>query len=70
MRAQGHVLLLLMSVVFLAAKVKAGAPLGAAILKLPLSVRQMGMGSVTLGGEDVLRAWSNPALLASPFSVR
>lgn len=43
----------------------AKGPSGAAILKLPLSVRQMGMGNVSVAGKDVLRAWSNPALLAS-----
>lgn len=30
----------------------------------PMSVRQQGMGNVSVGGGDVLRAWSNPALLA------
>lgn len=40
------------------------AATGPAILNVPLSVRQMGMGDVSLGGADVLRAWSNPALLA------
>ncbi len=32
-------------------------------LVMPLSVRQMGMGDVSMAGVDVLRAWSNPALL-------
>ena len=37
---------------------------GGSYLRIPLSVRQMGMGDVSLGGRDVLRAWSNPAVLA------
>ncbi|MEK7474658.1 MAG: hypothetical protein AAB152_03390 [Candidatus Coatesbacteria bacterium] len=37
---------------------------GAAFLNLPLSVRQTGMGGVAPGGQDVMRAWSNPAMLA------
>lgn len=37
----------------------------AAILKLPISVRQAGMGDLSVGADDVLRTWSNPALLAS-----
>jgi hypothetical protein len=32
-------------------------------LTVPLSVRQMGMGGVSTGGADVLRAWCNPSLL-------
>lgn len=39
------------------------ATTGARSIAMPLSVRQMGMGDVSLGGIDVLRAWSNPALL-------
>lgn len=39
------------------------ATAGARTIAMPLSVRQMGMGDVSLGGIDVLRAWSNPALL-------
>lgn len=34
-----------------------------ALLNVPVSVRQMGMGNVSVGGGDLLRAWSNPALL-------
>jgi hypothetical protein len=41
------------------AATKAGAP----FLNSPLSVRQTGMGGVSIGGDDTLRAWSNPALL-------
>ena len=37
---------------------------GAPFLTLPLSVRQIGMGDVSLGGNDIMRAWTNPALLA------
>ena len=37
---------------------RADAP-GAVTLNVPLSVRQMGMGGVSLGGTDVLRAWSH-----------
>ncbi|MEK7477649.1 MAG: hypothetical protein AAB152_18675 [Candidatus Coatesbacteria bacterium] len=39
-------------------------PAGAAFLAMPLSVQQMGMGDVTLGGHDIMRAWMNPAMLA------
>jgi len=39
---------------------------GGAFLVLPLSVRQTGLGGVSVGGEDIMRAWSNPALLAGP----
>jgi len=35
----------------------------AAFLNIPLSVRQMGMGGIDAGGADILRAWSNPAVL-------
>ncbi|MEK7476232.1 MAG: hypothetical protein AAB152_11455 [Candidatus Coatesbacteria bacterium] len=31
---------------------------------MPLSVRQMGMGNVSCGGGDILRAWSNPSLIS------
>lgn len=37
---------------------------GSAFLNLPLSVQQLGMGDVSVGGRDVLRAWSNPAMLS------
>ncbi|MEK7476717.1 MAG: CsgG/HfaB family protein [Candidatus Coatesbacteria bacterium] len=37
---------------------------GVTVLRMPLSVRQMGMGNVSLGGSDALRAWANPAALA------
>jgi len=40
------------------------ASTGAAFLNRPLSVRQMGMGNVAPGENDVLRVWSNPAVLA------
>ena len=42
----------------------AGTPTGAAFLNAPVSVRQIGMGGVSTGGSDLLRAWSNPAVLA------
>ena len=38
---------------------------GAAMLALPMSVRQMGMGDVSVGGSDILRVWCNPSLLAN-----
>jgi hypothetical protein len=44
---------------------RASAAAGAPFLNLGLSVRQAGMGDVSVGGDDVLRVWSNPALLAS-----
>jgi hypothetical protein len=34
-----------------------------AFLNVPLSVREMGMGGVDASGADILRVWSNPALL-------
>ena len=40
-----------------------GAATGAAFLNVPISVRQLGLGQASVGGGDVLRAWSNPALL-------
>lgn len=43
---------------------RAESGVGAAVLAMPLSVRQMGMGNVTMGGRDMLRAWTNPAVLA------
>jgi len=42
----------------------AGPLSGASLLAVPMSVQQAGMGEVSLGGNDVMRAWSNPALLA------
>jgi len=36
---------------------------GLAPLSIPMSVRQMGMGEMGMGGTDVLRSWANPALL-------
>ncbi len=41
-----------------------GALAGAEFLNFPLSVRQSGMGETAAGGTDLMRAWSNPALLA------
>jgi len=38
--------------------------IGGALLSLPMSARQDGMGEVSIGGSDVLRGWSNPAILA------
>jgi hypothetical protein len=48
----------------LACPVQAGSLSGASLLAVPMSVRQAGMGEVSPGGNDILRAWSNPALLA------
>ena len=36
----------------------------ALFLNNSLSVRQMGMGDISIAGSDVLRAWSNPSVLA------
>jgi len=41
---------------------------GAVQLDLPLSTRSLGMGGIAAGGSDILRAWTNPALLASQKS--
>ncbi len=38
---------------------------GLSMLRLPLSVRQTGMGDVAAGGTDVLAAWGNPAWLGA-----
>ncbi|MEK7474361.1 MAG: CsgG/HfaB family protein [Candidatus Coatesbacteria bacterium] len=48
----------------LAAGARAAKTVGASYLNVPLSVRQIGMGGVSTGGSDLLRAWSNPAVLA------
>ena len=37
---------------------------GRALLSQAMSVRQAGMGEVSVGGDDVLRGWVNPAILA------
>jgi TolB-like protein len=42
---------------------------GVAVLTFPMSVRQMGMGDISTGGNDILRAWCNPALLADQGST-
>lgn len=48
----------------LAGSALARVPVGAAFLSEPMSVRQMGMGNISMGGgPDVLRSWWNPALL-------
>ena len=49
---------------FLSAPAFAGTLSGASLLAVPMSVRQAGLGGVSLGGNDIMRAWSNPALLA------
>jgi hypothetical protein len=50
---------------FAAATARAeAAQIGAAELNLPLSVREMGMGGVSVGDADAARGWSNPAVLA------
>ena len=48
-----------------AAGVEAGALGSVAFLNQPLSVRQMGMGNLSAVEGDPLRAWSNPAMLAT-----
>ncbi len=45
-----------------AAPVGAESP-GAAMLALPVSVRQAGLGGIAVGGRDPAAAWANPALL-------
>jgi len=42
----------------------AEAPSAAFLLSVPMSVRELGMGDVSIGGDDVMRSWTNPALLA------
>jgi len=57
-------LVLAAGLVLLEGGLRAESGVGAAVLAMPLSVRQMGMGNVTMGGRDMLRAWTNPAVLA------
>jgi len=42
----------------------AASSTGASFLNVSLSVREMGMGNMSVGAGDVLGAWSNPAVLA------
>lgn len=53
----------LIAAIMMAAGGRADAATAAVALNQPLSVRQLGMGEVSLGTPDALRAWSNPALL-------
>jgi TolB-like protein len=55
---------LLLPILALLPAVANAASTGVAFLNRPLSVRQMGMGNVAPGENDVLRVWSNPAVLA------
>jgi len=48
----------------LAPSISLSAVTGAGFLNVPLSPQQLGMGEVSIGGQDVLRAWSNPAMLS------
>jgi len=41
---------------------------GGAFMNLPLSVRQMGLGNVSTAADDLLAAWSNPAILMAQKS--
>ncbi len=43
------------------------AATGAPFLNLPVSVRQAGMGNLAVGGNDIMRSWSNPSLLAGQY---
>src|SRR5687768_5678351 len=53
----------------LAAPLRASEVAGSsALLNAPFSVRQLGMGGVSVAGSDVLQAWSNPAMLSDPPS--
>ncbi len=49
----------------LAAGAGVASAVGGSFLNQPLSVRQMGEGNVSAVSGDLLRAWTNPALLAS-----
>ena len=62
--AQGFAAFAGFALLAMAGTARAEGAAGAAILNVPLSVRQAGMGGVSAGGADVMRAWSNPALLA------
>ena len=55
---------LLVGLLLPAIGVRAETRPGAAFLAIPMSVRQTGMGDTTMGGNDILRSWSNPAMLA------
>jgi hypothetical protein len=48
----------------LAPSIALSAATGAGFLNVPLSPQQLGMGEVSIGGTDILRAWSNPAMLS------
>lgn len=51
------------------ARASANDMLGASALNLPLSVAQAAMGDTGLGGDDLLRAWVNPAVLAQQEGI-
>jgi len=55
---------MIVAALLVAAAAQAAATTGAGWLNVPISVPQAGMGEVSVAGRDVLRAWSNPALLA------
>lgn len=57
--------LLLAAAGMAASSVGAKPSVGARFLSVPVSVRQMAMGDVTVGDADVLRAWCNPAYLGT-----
>ncbi len=57
--------MLAFALVLLAPSVGRADAVGAASLNVPMSVRQAGMGEVSIAGNDLMRAWSNPALLAA-----
>jgi len=57
--------ILLLPFLLLLPGVAMSAPTVAGFLNVPLSAQQVGMGGVSIGGQDVLRAWSNPSLLTS-----
>lgn len=54
--------------IFSPAPAAAGGLTGSSLISFPLSVRQAGMGGVSLGGNGVMRGWSNPALIAEQGS--
>lgn len=59
----------ILGLILLAGTVSAGNRVAATAITLPLSVRQMGMGNVSVGGNDTLRAWANPSLLADQVTT-
>lgn len=64
MRTSVKILSFVAAAAFVSGDLGAASPVGAPFLLNPISVRQVGMAGMAVGGNDALRAWSNPALLS------